>query len=68
MVDEDRLNMQIRKFLKEAGVTSQREIEKAVLGLDGQEAAPAGRKYHATMTLRIAELDLEHTVVAELET
>lgn len=27
-MDEDRFNMAIRKFLKEVGVTSQREIER----------------------------------------
>ena len=27
-MDEDRFNMALRKFLKEVGVTSQREIEK----------------------------------------
>ena len=29
-LDEDRLNLEIRKFLKQVGVTSQREIEKAM--------------------------------------
>ena len=29
-MDEDALNMAIRKFLKEVGVTSQREIERVV--------------------------------------
>jgi len=29
-VDEDELNMSIRKFLKKVGITSQREIEQAV--------------------------------------
>ncbi|MEK9672297.1 MAG: DUF6494 family protein [Rhodospirillaceae bacterium] len=29
-MDEEHFNMQIRKFLKQVGVTSQREIEKAV--------------------------------------
>ena len=29
-MNEDRLNMDIRKFLKVVGVTSQREIEQAV--------------------------------------
>jgi len=29
-VDEDRFNMAVRKFLKEVGVTSQREIERIV--------------------------------------
>ena len=68
MVDEDRLNMQIRKFLKEVGVTSQREIEKAVLGHDGAEGAPSGKVLKAVMTLRIDELDLEHVVEGELAT
>ena len=29
-MDEDRFNIDVRKFLKEVGVTSQREIERAV--------------------------------------
>ena len=29
-MDEEALNMSIRKFLKKVGITSQREIEKAV--------------------------------------
>lgn len=29
-MDEDVLNLSIRKFLKKVGITSQREIEKAV--------------------------------------
>jgi len=29
-MDEDELNISIRKFLKKVGITSQREIEKAV--------------------------------------
>ena len=37
-MDEDRFNMSVRKFLKVVGVTSQREIEKAV-----HEAIQAGR-------------------------
>ena len=30
-MDEDTFNMEIRKFLKKVGVTSQREIEHTVL-------------------------------------
>ena len=29
-MNEDRFNIEVRKFLKEVGVTSQREIERAV--------------------------------------
>jgi hypothetical protein len=35
---EDTLNLEIRKFLKRVGITSQREIERAV-----REAREAGR-------------------------
>jgi Family of unknown function (DUF6494) len=37
-MDEDALNMSLRKFLKVVGVTSQREIEKAL-----RDAESAGR-------------------------
>jgi hypothetical protein len=37
-MNEDALNTSVRKFLKKVGVTSQREIEKAV-----REAVSAGR-------------------------
>lgn len=30
-MNEDKFNMEIRKFLKQVGVTSQREIEHAVI-------------------------------------
>lgn len=66
MVDEDRLNMQIRKFLKEVGVTSQREIEKAI-----QQHADDGKlpkaPLKAVMTLRIEALGLEHVVDGEID-
>jgi len=29
-MDEDRFNMEVRKFLKEVGVTAQREVERIV--------------------------------------
>jgi len=35
-MDQDRFNMALRKFLKEVGVTSQREIEKVVREHSGQ--------------------------------
>lgn len=66
-MNEDTVNMEIRKFLKKVGITSQREIEKAL-----QEAIEAGRlqgneKITATMTLEIAELGISHTVNGEIE-
>jgi hypothetical protein len=62
LMDEDRFNLSVRKFLKEVGVTSQREIEKAV-----REAQADGRlqgvdRVAARMTLQIAELGLTYVV------
>jgi hypothetical protein len=66
MMNEDVVNMDIRKFLKKVGVTSQREIEKAL-----QEAVEAGRldgsgPLRVSMTLEIAGLGLVHTVDGEI--
>ncbi len=35
-MDEEALNMSIRKFLKKVGITSQREIEKAMNKADAE--------------------------------
>ena len=61
-MDEDRFNMSVRKLLKVVGVTSQREIEKAV-----QEAIRAGRlrgdeRLQARVTLTIEAIGLTHVV------
>jgi hypothetical protein len=65
-MNEDRFNMDIRKFLKVVGVTSQREIENAV------RAALASGKLNDTtrlkprITLSIPELGVEHVVDGEI--
>jgi hypothetical protein len=65
-MNEDRFNMDIRKFLKVVGVTSQREIETAV-----RDALAAGKLSQGTLlkprvTLSIPELGLEHVVDGEI--
>lgn len=56
----DNLNMTMRKFLKEVGVTSQQAIEEAMRKAGLEQTA--GREFAAKMVLTIEELDLEHTV------
>jgi 16S rRNA U516 pseudouridylate synthase RsuA-like enzyme len=56
-MDEDRFNMEMRKFLKEVGVTSQREIERLV-----REDAVTGGELRLRMTLTAENADLEHVV------
>lgn len=54
------MNMTMRKFLKEVGVTSQQAIEEAMRKAGLEQTA--GREFSAKMILTIEELDLEHTV------
>jgi hypothetical protein len=66
-MNEDAFNTSIRKFLKVVGVTSQREIEKAV-----REAVASGRikgteSLPAKMTLTIGGIDLSHTIDDTIE-
>ena len=66
-MNEDVLNTSIRRFLKTVGVTSQREIEKAVREavangkLKGNEALPA------KMTLTVGSISLTHTIDDNIE-
>jgi len=57
-MNEDALNMAIRKFLKEVGVTSQREIERVV-----REGKASGPRLRLKMTLTSPDVSsLNHVV------
>ena len=66
-MNEEALNTSLRKFLKTVGVTSQREIEKAIRAavadgrLKGNEALPA------EMVLTIGKVDLSYRVDGTIE-
>jgi hypothetical protein len=66
-MDEDKVNISVRKFLKVVGITAQREIEKAV-----REASNAGRlqgneNLKAQMTLEIQMLGVTRVVEGDIE-
>lgn len=61
-MNEDVFNMQIRKFLKRVGVTSQREIERAVNDAIESGRLKGSEAIEATMTLKLPELDMELTI------
>ena len=67
-IDEDRLNVSIRKFLKAVGITSQREIDKAVREAAESGSLPEAQKLQAKMTLSIPALGLEHVVDHDIDT
>jgi hypothetical protein len=66
-MNEDVFNTSIRKFLKEVGVTSQREIEKTVRDavaagkLKGSETLPV------KVTLTLGNVGLKHEVDGEIK-
>jgi len=65
-LDEEKFNLEIRKFLKVVGITSQREIEKAI-----REAVEAGRLgpgdvITARVTLELPELGVRREISEQL--
>ncbi len=66
-MNEDVFNTSLRKFLKKVGITSQREIEKAV-----RDAVASGRlkgheKLPAKMVLAVGGINLTHEITDEIE-
>lgn len=61
-IDEEKLNMEIRKFLKKVGITSQREIERAVRESHQAGKVTGGDNLKAQMTLEIKGIGLHHTI------
>jgi hypothetical protein len=66
-MNEDVFNMSLRKFLKKVGVTSQREIEKAV-----REAIESGRlkgdeTLDAEVTIKLGGIALSETIDGRIE-
>lgn len=65
-MNDDVFNMEIRKFLKRVGVTSQREIEAAVRAAAADGRLAAKGKVMLKMTLEAPEIDLRHEIVDEI--
>jgi hypothetical protein len=55
-MNEEALNLSIRKFLKTVGVNSQREIEHAVANAIAAGTIAGTESFPAKMTLEVAEL------------
>ena len=66
-MNEDVFNTSMRRFLKKVGITSQREIEKAV-----RDAVEAGKlkgneKLPAKVVLTLGGVSLTHEISGEIE-
>ena len=62
-MNQDPLNMSLRKFLKQVGVTSQRELEKLI----DEKGLRGGGKLAVRAVLTAAGTDLEHIVEGEID-
>ena len=66
-MNEDNFNTSLRKFLKTVGVSSQREIEKAVRDAIESGKLKGNEKLPAKMTLSIAGVALSYVIDGAIE-
>ena len=66
-MNEDVLNTSVRKFLKKVGVTSQREIEKAVRQAVADGRLKGGEKLPARMALTVGGIGLSLEIDGDVE-
>ena len=66
-MNEDVLNMEIRKFLKKVGITSQRQIEKEIYKAYNNENLKPGDVVDLAMTLNISRLNVAYTVEGKIK-
>ena len=65
-MDEDNLNIEIRKFLKKVGITSQREIENFVRKKIANGDLKLGQSIEVSMSLTSVDGELSHILKEEL--
>lgn len=66
-MNEDDFNMSLRKFLKTVGVTSQREIEKAVRQAEAEGKLKGTERLKVAARITVAGVALDIDVSGELD-
>jgi hypothetical protein len=66
-MNEDVFNTSLRRFLKKVGITSQREIEKAVRDALETGHLKGDEKLPAKMVLTLGGVSLTHEITDEIE-
>ena len=61
-MNEDNLNMEIRKFLKKVGISSQRIIESSINNAIKEGSVDKGMKIDLEMKLNIDSLNIVHII------
>tara|TARA_B100001123_G_scaffold397503_1_gene480785 strand:- start:241 stop:447 length:207 start_codon:yes stop_codon:yes gene_type:complete len=66
-MNEEVLNIQVRKFLKKVGIQSQHEIEQAVYDHLKKGSLSGTEKLDATMILEVPKIDLKVSIDGKIE-
>ena len=66
-MNEEILNIQIRKFLKKVGVQSQREIEQAVRSSIENNSLAGIDKLKASVLLEVPEVGIKVSIESEIK-
>ena len=65
-MNEDTLNMEVRKYLKKVGVTSQREIEHAIQKAIESKMISGAETMDVKMTLNVPVIGLNYCIEGEI--
>ena len=66
-MNEDSLNMEIRRFLKKVGISSQRIIEQNIYKANKDGNIKTGDEIDLEMTLNIKSLDSKNTISGKIK-
>ena len=66
-MDEDNLNLEIRKFLKQAGISSQREIENYIRKKFSEGSIKIGESIKVSINLSSEDGELNHSIKEDLK-
>ena len=67
-MNEDNLNMEIRKFLKKIGITSQRLIENEIIKANREGSINNGDEIELEMELSIKALNVKNIISGNIKT
>ena len=66
-MDEDNLNLEIRKFLKQVGISSQREIENYIRKKFSEGSIKTGGSIKVSMNLSSEDGELNHSIKEDIK-
>ena len=66
-MDEDNLNLEIRKFLKQVGISSQRQIENYIRKKFTEGSIKIGDSIEVSMNLTSKDGELDHSINESLK-